>query len=253
MLHWIKFIAAFLQPPGVNVFLFLIGFFFWLRSAKWKAALFFIVSAGSLYALSIPVVADSLIAQLEKQYSSTDLTEVVAQNPEPQAIVALSRGGEAHDSLTMAQHVAKLSQMTRLPILVGGMNSVAQEDNGEEATQVAKSLVTDFNISGAIWIERDSQTTKESVKLAKEILEQSKIKKVFLITKAWYMEQASQEFAKQDVEVTAVPIMTMLHKENGNKLSGFTPSAAYLQRSRLFFYKYLDGAVSKLVTLFSED
>ena len=240
MLIWLKFIAAFLQPPGLNVLLCLIGLYYWLRSSEGMAAFFLIGSAILLYLFSVPMVSDQLLTNLEGKYQSSKLEELITQK-EPKAIVVLSGGVDPSYSLMFNQYASQIAKATKLPILVSG-NSLSKGDNNStnEATAMAKSLVTDFNITGAIWTEGDSRTTLESAKLSKQVLDKNSIKNVFLITNAWHMSKATQAFKSQGIEVVPAPILTTLNISKSNKVVNFTPSARCLLRSGLFFHEYLE-------------
>lgn len=250
VLVWLKFIAAFLQPPGLNVFLCLIGIYYWLRSSKFMAVFFLVGSAILLYLLSVPMISDQLLTKLENKYKASKIEELAAQT-EPKAIVVLSALDPSYD-LMLHQYVVQLSKATKLPILVSG-NYVSPLDNTagfNQAESMAKSLAMDFGVTGAIWVDSNSHSAKESAKFSKQILDKNSIKNVFLVTNAWHMPTAVQEFKAQDVVVVPAPIFT---RSKLSKISvlNFTPSIGCLLNSEFFFREHLEDAWSKVAQIIS--
>lgn len=239
VLIWLKFIAAFLQPPGLNVLLCVLGIYYWLRSAAWMAAFFLISSTILLYLSSIPIISDQLLAKLEGQYPQSKIAELVNQK-EPKAIVVLLSEADPNYALNFNQYAAQIAKAAQLPILVSGSNST------NDAAFMAKSLATDFNITGAIWVEGSGYTTRESSKLAKQVLDQNAIKNIFLITNAWHMSRAIQNFKSLGLEVVPVPIPTTATISKSNKIENFIPSSKCLLHSELFFHEYLENLWSKI-------
>ncbi len=244
MLIWLKFIAALLQPPGLNLLLCLIGIYYWLKSSNVIAAFFLTVSAILLYLFSTPYVSNALLTRLESNYQSAKFEEVI-NHKEPTAIVVLSSIDPVY-GLIFHQYASQLAKVTNLPILVSG-NHILPEDNNKinEAEAMAKSLATDFGITGAIWVESDSRSTKESAKLSKQVLDKNSIKNIFLITNAWHMSSAMQLFKSQGIEVVPAPILTAISQPTST-LRNFTPSAACLVSSGFFFKEHLEKFASKV-------
>jgi len=254
VLIWLKFISAFLQPPGLNILLCLIGLYCWIRSSDGWAAFFLGGSTILLYLLSVPMISDKLLLNLESKYQSSKIEELINQK-DPKAIVVLSSGMmPASNWLLSNQYAAQIARATKLPVLVSGGNlSIEDNNQNNEAILMGKSLVADFNITGAIWVESDSHSIQESAKLSKQILDKNSIKNVFLVTNAWHMTRAIQAFKKQGIDVVPAPILTNLEESKANKLKKYTPSVASLLRSECFFYEYLGDVWGKVLDVVRQE
>jgi len=257
MLAYLKIIAAFLQPPGLIITLLLISLFYLLLSKRKIAACWLIISTILLYLFSIPLCTNKLIAYLEHPYQQSTLDNVIKKFSPQQvkAIVVLSAGAWPNANGFMRNMcAAKLANITKLPILVsGGGEAVANRDS--EAADMAKSLATDFNISGAIWVEGNSYNTMENAKYTKQILEKNGITEVFLVTNSWHMSRAVQVFNKYKIQVIPVPVLSNINIEHNNKITinNFIPSADNLSKSAIFVHEYFGVIWYKLLNIMHID
>lgn len=254
MLTCFKIIAAFLQPPGLIVILLFISVFYLILSKRKRAVFWLIISTILLYALSISLCANKLISYLENQYQQSTLDSVIKNFPQQaKAIVVLSYGTWPNaNGLMRNMYAAKLANITKLPILVsGGGEVIANRDS--EAADMAKSLATDFNISGAIWVEGNSHNTMENAKYTKQMLEKNGITEVFLVTNAWHMPRAVQVFNKYKVQVIPVPVFSNIEHNNKITINNFIPSADNLSKSAIFFHEYFGIIWYKLLNIMHVD
>jgi len=247
MLVWLKCIVAFLQPPGLNILLLLLGLFFWLISKKGRAAFLLISSTLLLYLFSIPLANNVLIGYLEKKYQSK--FEEIIKDKTPQAIVVLSAGKWPNSNALLRNlYAAKLAKNTNLPILVSGGGANRTSNDVSEAADMAKSLAADCGISGAIWVEGDSHNTMESAKFTKKVLEKNNINNVFLVTNAWHMSRAMGVFSKQGIKAIPAPIVSNIG-DNKFTVDNLTPSAEGVVNSEVFFHEYFGALWYKVLEL----
>ncbi len=250
MAAWLKFIEAFLEPPGLNILLFVLVLYFWLRAKKVKAAFLLFVNTLLLYSFSVPLVTNQLLVLLEKNYQSSFDDVIKEKSPKAVVVLTFSKWPSAN-GLLRNQYAAKLAKATNLPILVSGGGKNGTNDDSE-AAGMAKSLEADFNISGAIWLESDSNTTMESAKFTKKILDQNSIKDIFLVTNAWHMPRAKEVFSKQGINVVPAPVLS---NTNLNKpmLENLTPNADEIVKSGWFFHEYFGQYWYKALELLQKE
>lgn len=251
---FLKIIAACLQPPGLIIIFLFISLVYLLSSKKIKSAFWLMISIILLYASSIALYANKLINYLEDPYKQSTLDTIIKHlQPQTKAIVVLSAGKWPNfHGLMRNIYAAKLANITKLPILVsGGGEVIAGRDS--EAAEMAKSLATDFNISGAIWVEGNSYNTMENAKFTKKMLEKNGITEVFLVTNAWHMLRAVQVFNKYGIKVIPVPVLSNIEDNSKITISHFIPSANNLLNSAIFFHEYIGIIWYKLLNMVHMD
>jgi len=158
---------------------------YWRRAGRWLAGL---ALAGVLM-LSLPIVADPLLAELETGLPARD-------GVAPGAIVIL--GGDmrqsAHGgwglgalSLERVRAGAALARRTGLPILVSG--GPLEPGAPSVAELMARSLAEDFS-TPARWVEPDSADTWANAVDSTEMLRAAGIDAAWLVTHPWHMRRA---------------------------------------------------------------
>ena len=157
-----------------------------------------------LVALSLPVVAASLLAAL-------DLPETQPAGPPPQAIVILSAdveraAGAPADigamTLERERAGAILAKRTGLPILVTGGVITAPPPLGE---MMAASLPADFGVP-VRWTEARSATTWENAQFSVPLLKADGITRAYLVTHAWHMRRSVLAFQRAGLDVVPAPV-----------------------------------------------
>lgn len=248
MLVWLKFFAAFLQPPGLNCLLLLLGSYYWLRSNKFMSVCFLIGGTVFLYLISTPAISNKLLDHLENQYKSVKLASIITQK-DPKAIVSLAAVNPS-DSWMIHKNTAWLAKSTALPIVVSGNNYIEDNSSNNIVENMAKALASDFGVTGTIWVESKGYYIKKNAQLVQKILQQNGIKKVFLLANAWRMNRAVKIFKSFDLEVVPVPIVKKT-TSTSSPVQNFTPRLDCLVNSSYYFYWLFEGFWSWVFDMFT--
>ncbi|MHB0992628.1 MAG: YdcF family protein [Burkholderiales bacterium] len=190
------FISSLLLPPTCLIILSGAGLLLLKRHARAAIAMLG-VAWISLFLLSLPLVANRLIAQLE-YYPALDLHHL----PSADAIVILGAGtyfnapeygGDTVNdfALVRLRYGARLFRATGLPVAVSG----GSPDGGvAEAKLMRTALQQDFGVP-VRWAEPASTNTRENARNSRVLLPAS-IHRIFLVTHAWHLARAAAAFRR---------------------------------------------------------
>ncbi len=132
---------------------------------------------------------------------------------------------------------ARLAKVTHLPILVtGGAPDRADQKDLPEATLMSHVLQDELGIK-ARWVESNSNTTQENARESTKILNNERIKTIYLVTHFWHMPRAKAIFEKEGLRVVEAP-MGYYQKSQFTPLD-FYPSSEGFQRTRWIFHEIL--------------
>jgi uncharacterized SAM-binding protein YcdF (DUF218 family) len=201
-----KLLTALALPP---VGLMLAAFFgLWLeRRYRRVGRSIVVLSLLAMIALSMPLVADSLLRSLENQppISEQNLSRA-------QAIVVLG-GGTHFDSpeyegdtvgrftLERVRYGAYLQKHSGLPILVSGGHPSGGRPEGELMKQAIER-----DLHGQVtWVESESRDTDENAAYSAVILKKAGISRIALVSHAWHLRRAIKYFEYHGVEVIGAP------------------------------------------------
>jgi uncharacterized SAM-binding protein YcdF (DUF218 family) len=222
-------------PPGNFLLLGIIGMILMTRRVQMGRALVMVALACG-YALSTPILADSLLAAVQTDPGPTPIVAKAG------AIVVLGGGvreapeyaGEtvAHATLERLRHAARLQRETAKPILVTGGNPLGNA--APEATLMRECLERDFNVPVA-WAESRSVNTAQNASLSAEILRAARIDTVYLVTHAWHMPRARFAFEHAGIRVIPAPVGSATLYTPG--ALALLPDAAALRDSALAFHE----------------
>ncbi|MBL8484096.1 MAG: YdcF family protein [Rhodocyclaceae bacterium] len=230
-----KLISFTLLPPGGLILLGLLGIVMlrrWRRSGLTLAC----IALLSLWLLSLPVVAD----RLERLTRWQELPDPAALR-EAQAVVILGGGayrrlldyeGESVSGFTLERLRAgvRLARELHLPILVSGG---AVWTGTPEAELMQRALV-DFG-SAARWQETLSRDTRDNARMSALQLQADGITRVALVTHAFHMKRAMEEFRRAGLQ--PIPAPTILRRSDAPRLMDFVPSAYALLRSEITLHE----------------
>lgn len=239
-----KLVDIILFPPGINFLLLIVSYFTFKKNRK-IAWFLSALSLSSLYILSMIVVSNWLIANLQSEYalSPTQVKKIAVQQRDDLAIVVLSGGRlslapeygdiDTVNSATLQriQYAAWLQKKTNLPILVSG-GSVFDQATAE-AVLMNQTMVSAFNIAPK-WIEPNSKNTAESAQFSVKILTDNHITEILLVTHAIHMQRAKLAFEKAEIKVIAAPTVFESQQNNWN---AYFPSAEGLYNSQLALHE----------------
>jgi uncharacterized SAM-binding protein YcdF (DUF218 family) len=195
-----------LLPPTSLIALTIIG----ALALRRRRAFGMVLIVGSqllLLALSMPVIANSLVRSLEPPPVS------IGELKRAQAIVVLGGGrnlgapewgGETVNDYTLrrARYGARLARETGLPVYVSG----GKPTGGQfaEGTLMRELIARELN-SPVKWVEVTSETTREQAQMAAQDLKPQQISRVALVTDAVHMPRAQRAFELAGLAVIGAP------------------------------------------------
>ena len=229
-------------PPAGPLLLAITGALL-LRRRPRLARLLLALGLGSLWLLSLPVVADAL-TRLSEHYPALDL----AQPTQAQAIVILGGGGQrsyapeyggpAAEPLLLERlaYGAYVARRTGLPVLVTGF--------GIEATAMRDTLARNFGIT-VRWVDDRAYDTFENARNSAQLLRADGVRRIVLVTRATQLWRASHEFAATGLEVVPAPAGVLALREES--VLRYLPDSKAMQRSYDATYELLGEAVRRLL------
>ena len=234
-------LELFLLPPGFVFILLLIAL---LLSRRLPRVSFLLsVSAVSLLMLlSMPIVARQLLSSLQ-EYPAISIMELTKGKSEG-AIVILGGGRysaapeygyrDEVSSFTLERlrYGAMIAQKLKLPILLSGGRRNANATS--EAVIMNQVMVNDFNIDSQYLEINGINTHQQAIEVKKILLEQN-IKEIYLVTHAWHMKRAINEFRRQGLIVKPAP---MGFAATSNAMNEYLPSAFALASSSRALHEY---------------
>jgi uncharacterized SAM-binding protein YcdF (DUF218 family) len=239
-----SFVRDLFLPPTTQLLIAVAGLLL-LRRAPRVGRTLLVISVGTLWLLSTPVVADALIALVER-YPPLDLSRPA----DAQAIVILGGGGwrefapeyggpEAEPyMLERLVYGAYVAQHTGLPILVTGYE--------DEAHIMRDSLARHFGIEPR-WVEDRSYDTFENARNSVRILRAEGISRIILVSRASHLWRASHEFTAAGIQVVPAPVGATAGRDR-NPFRYF-PDSASLYRSHAAIYEALGEPARELLAM----
>ncbi len=225
-------------PPAGPLLLAVIGLFL-LKRRPLTARILLIVGIGSLWAMSLPVVADRLSGMVER-YPALDLSKPTGA----QAIVILGGGGQrayapeyggpAAEALLLERlsYGAYVARKTNLPVLVTGFHL--------EAHAMDATLSRNFGVQ-AKWIEDQSYDTFENAARSMRMLGAEGIHRIILVTHATHLPRSVREFTAAGADVVPAPVGMLNERDTG--MFRYLPNPLALLRSYSAVYELIGEPV----------
>jgi len=209
MIYILKFIAAFLLPPGLFVLLgIILSVYLWRRRQNFGCFAFSLSAVLTLllYFSSTLLGAKLLGQPLENRYSQQEPAAA-------QVIVVLGGGsvGSVPDGTErgglMSAGAARLAKQHSLPVLISGGQVFS--DGASEAL-VAERILLQLGLpQEQIIVETQARTTKENAAYSAALCRERGYKNVLLLTSALHMPRSMQFFERylgeQGIKVVAYP------------------------------------------------
>ncbi len=206
------FMQPWLLPPGFNILILVIGFFYCFISRR-KGMFITFLGIISLWLLSTPIIAYNLINLLQNKYAMLQPADL-DKPPIQQAIVVLGGGdtveAEYNNKHTVSdatlhrlQYAAYLYNKTHLPIVVSGGKSIAYPES--EADLMANILRENYQITVALKEDQSTNTADEGRLLA-PLLKKNHFDHVYLVTNAWHMPRSMAIFQHEKIQATPAPM-----------------------------------------------
>lgn len=227
-------VSAFLLPPLNLLVVAGIGLYLWHKRPR-AARILVAVSVTSLWLLSTPFVADSLLQSLEG--TPADLSNASAD-----AIVVLSGGQHfnaaeyggnrvSKETLERLRYAAMLYRQTGKPVLVSGGDP---QGIGAEAPLMKQVLEQEYYVP-VRWVEDSSDNTLENARHSHDLLSREGMTRIYLVTHAWHMPRSVQVFERAGFEV--IPAATAFTTRYRTNLLSFVPNASALLESYLYMHE----------------
>ncbi|MFW5812234.1 MAG: YdcF family protein [Alkalispirochaetaceae bacterium] len=239
-----KLIEPFLLPPGLFAALTILLALRLLLGRRDQLTGGLTLTAGALlYLLSTPVVAELLVAPLERAYPPPDSAQACWGD----AIVVLgggalssspAEGGEpalSTESTGRLVYGVRLARELPFDLIFTGGSALGREDRPTEAA-AARRVALGLGIDEArFFLEQRSRTTWEN---ARYVGEQFDTIAPILVTSALHMPRAVYSFRAQGIE--PVPAPTLFRSDPAPPLlTDFLPSAGGLDTSSRALHEYL--------------
>jgi uncharacterized SAM-binding protein YcdF (DUF218 family) len=227
-----------LLPPSGPLLLALIGLLLLNRRPRLARGLL-AVGLGSLWLLSMPVIADA-IARLAEHYPPLDLAQIDGA----QAIVILGGGGQRDlapeyggpaaeaEQLERLAYGAFVARRTGLPILVTGF--------GGEAVAMRATLRRNFDVDPR-WVDDQAYDTFQNARNAARLLKPEGVHRVILVTRATHMWRSVHEVTAAGLEVVPAPFGILAPRIRG--VLSYIPDVSALGRSYQACYELLGEPV----------
>ena len=231
-----------LLPPGFVFILLSIALLISRRLPR-TSFLIGLSSVSLLLLLSMPIIARQLLSSLQ-DYPAIPIAELTKGKPAG-AIVILGGGrysaapeyGYRDEvsifTLERLRYGAVIAEKLDLPILLSGGRRNANSTS--EAVIMNQVMVNDFNIDSQFLEINGINTHQQAIEVNLILLEQN-IKKIYLVTHAWHMKRAINEFRLQGIVVIPAP---MGFAATSNASNEYLPSAFALASSSRALHEYL--------------
>jgi len=241
----IKFISALAYPIGLAFTLAFLGLFFGWLGLRWLRFCCWFVCLVGLLAFSNPMIATSLLQNLEQQYPQKELEDVTVHD----AIIVL--GGGLRIPLPPAQHTqigsgsdrywyaARLYRAGKAKqIVLAGGNVYAQPGFQGEA-YYASILLQEWGVpKSAIVVEQSSRTTQQNLSNITAFTSEEGISSALLVTSAYHMPRAYGLFKKLPFSVTPASADIYIREHYSPAVFAWIPSSGALSVSTMALHEY---------------
>ena len=221
---WLEFL---LLPPGLLIPFAVFGLLQFKKRKRFAVALI-LTGMALILLLAMPKVARSLISDLQT-YPALDLNDV-SFDDQTTAIVVLGGGRypnapeyQEQDQVSPAtlerlRYAAVLKKELDLPMVLSGGRRNA--DATPEAVMMNKVMVDEYAVEPE-YLEVHAANTREQAMQVEFLLSETSITQVVLITHAWHMPRAVEEFKVSGLDVVPAPMGFMA---TGNQRVNYIPS-----------------------------
>jgi uncharacterized SAM-binding protein YcdF (DUF218 family) len=198
-------------PLGMVIMLLIAALFLYRRPRLGRA----ILAAGivALWALSAPIVSQSLLRGLENQVPGYSLENA----PHEPAIVVLGgfmrepsaahKRGDFKEAADRLLHGFRLYRAGKAPLILISAGQVPMFGTGlETEAEAARSVLEEWGVpESAILVETRSKNTAENGTFSRDLLASRGIHRALLVTSAFHMPRALASFRKAGLDVSPSP------------------------------------------------
>ena len=246
MIYVLKFIAAWLLPPGIFILMLAVLTYVLFKRNFGRVRYLALVLTLGLYLLSTSFGARLLALPLEQAYEQQEPEEA-------QLIVVLGGGsvggvpdGEQRGNLgpvgaARLLTAARLATEHELPVLITGGQVFA--DGANEAL-ISARILRDLGLTEAQIIpEVKARTTQENAQFTAELCRERGYERVLLVTSALHMPRSKYFFERylgtQGVEIVTYPCDYTLNPKAEFSLRRFVPQQEALDISCSALHEYV--------------
>lgn len=228
------FIQSWLLPPGLIILMIILGLFLLLKWQKLGKGMLF-VTLVLFYILSTPFFAQQLFNPLESIYP---IIQTSAIKNKDAAIIILGAGVNTSTTMLRVKYAAAFAQRVPMPIITSGGN----KKNGITEAEMMRSQLHDIYNLRTLAIEDQSKNTEDEAKYLLPILNENKIKTIYLVTNAFHMPRSMMLFKKAytntNIKIVAAP-MGKAHLISNYNFANYLPQAHALNASEIVLHEYL--------------
>jgi uncharacterized SAM-binding protein YcdF (DUF218 family) len=215
-------------PSSICFILLLLGVFFIFLKKEKRGFCFILIGLSFYYLFSITPGADFFLAPLESDFNELSISDI----NKAEIIVVLS-GGEKTD-LIRSSEVFRISNLkNHQPIVI--ISGTEELSSKNRTSQIEKFFINRGIPAENIIVEDKSRNTKEN---AREVVKQVKKEPFFLITSAYHMRRAVNEFENLNSNPIPAPVDFRV-KNYHYSLEDYIPNSNNLRKTDLAFYEYL--------------
>lgn len=226
-----KLITPFLLPPGIFVLILSVFGLRALLKKHRKAGLCMLITAGCLWAVSLPLFADWMMGSLESDVAipdpeNTDVILLLGGALYEKAPDLSGTGAPGPDTLERMVTVARLYRRLKVPVVVSG-GKVFKTD--ESIAKVTRRFLLDLGIPRKdVILEERSRDTYENALYCKVICQKKGFTNPLMVTSGYHIKRAKLSFEKVGLDITPFPcaITTWPGKRHGWR--SFLPRAGAL-------------------------
>ena len=228
------------MPPGIFVILFFAVTFYSVRKKFFGAAIFSGTVTLIFWLLCTGFFAEKFVGSFEREFlppekieeSGADIIIVLGGGAGANIPDVDGQGALYSSSAYRILTAARLHKKLNLPVLVSG--GKVYEDSGDEAKIFAEVLKSLGVPDEKIFVEPESLTTTQNAIYSAEILREKNFRKPILVTSAFHIKRAVENFSRQNVEVIPFPTDYMTPGETKFNLMKLCPDAGALWLNVIF-------------------
>ena len=246
MIYVLKFIAAWLLPPGIFILMLAVLTYVLFKRNFGRVRYLALVLTLGLYFLATTLGARLLALPLEQAYEQ--------QEPEEAQLIVVLGGGSVGGvpdgeqlgnlgSVGAARLLtaARLAKQHELPVLITGGQVFA--DGANEAL-ISARILRDLGLTEAQIIpEVKARTTQENAQFTAELCRERGYERVLLVTSALHMQRSKYFFERylgtQGVEIVTYPCDYTLNPKAEFSLRRFVPQQEALDISCSALHEYV--------------
>jgi uncharacterized SAM-binding protein YcdF (DUF218 family) len=244
MLYVTKLLRLFIQPLSLGLLLVVGGgVLTWWRSRLGLGLMG--VGVAVLWVPATPLAADGMRGALEQQFPPRPASEA----PSAEAVVVL--GGsvgvrmppreypDLNDASDRVWHAARLYRVGKAPLVIASGGTLPWRDQTYREARAMQALLVSWGVpADSILMEAQSSSTYGNATKTAEVLEQSGIDHVLLVTSALHMRRALATFRAAGIQAT--PAATDYHVvERRYTVQALLPDAGALARSTAAIREYV--------------